>query len=226
MSMYKNLLVLAAIVLAGCDKGTTPPPAGDSYLSLTTNSTWTYQSKNNISMVSGTYTLKVTGRDSVVNGKTYKVFSNSGAENEYYVQVGSDYYQYANFKAANQKLENLYLKSNVNVGASWDQNISILVPGTSTTLSGTLTNKIEEKGISYTVGSTTYTNVIRVKSSIGPISIPGIPTAITPVTDINSYYAPKVGRIYARSKVSFTVPGFTPVNSDDELILQSSDIKP
>jgi hypothetical protein len=226
--MKKYLLILAALPLiaADCNKETEPVAPAVSFMPTTTNSTWTYDTKNVITSASGSFTLKVIGKDSSISGKTYSVLSNTAGGNEYYAKIGSDYYQYANFAAANQKLELLYLKDNVNAGLSWDQTISITVPGLPTTLTGTLTNKIEEKGISYTVGGKTYTNVIRVKSSIGPVTIPGVPIPITPVTDINSYYAAGVGRIYTRTKISITIPSVTPFNSDDEVTLKSYTIVP
>lgn len=220
------MLAIIPLFAADCNKEVDPIAPSVSFLPITTNSTWTYDSKNNITAATGSFTIKVTGKDSSIAGKTYKVFSNTAGANEYYAKSASDYYQYTNFAVANQQLELLYLKDNVNAGLSWDQTISITVPGLPTTLTGTLTNKIEEKGISYTVGGKTYTNVIRVKSSIGPVTIPGVPIPITPVTDINSYYAAGVGRIYTRTKISITIPTVTPFNSDDEVTLKSYTIVP
>jgi len=228
MTIKEDVLILATIPMlaADCNKEVEAVAPTVSLLPVTTNSTWTYDTKNNITTATGTFTLKVTGKDSSIAGKTYKVFSNTAGGNEYYTQGASDYYQYANFAAANQKLELLYLKDNVNAGLSWDQTISITVPGLPTTLTGTLTNKIEEKGITYSVGGKTYSNVIRVKSTIGAITIPGLPTAITPITDINSYYAAGIGRIYTRTKISITIPTVTPINTDDEVTLKSYTIVP
>ncbi len=226
--MKKYLVILAAMPLlaADCNKETEPAPPAASFLPVTTNSTWTYDTKNNITSATGSYTLKVTGKDSVIGTKTYKVFSNTGGGNEYYAQIGREYFQYAVFAATNQKVELLYLKDNLNAGLSWDQTISITVVGLPTTLTGVLTNKIEEKGISYTVGGKTYSNVIKVKTTIGAITIPGLPTAITPVTDIYSYYAAGVGRIYTRTKINITIPSVTPINVDDEITLKSYTIVP
>jgi hypothetical protein len=225
--MKKYLVMLAAMPLlaADCNKETDPAPPPVSFLPVTTNSTWTYDTKNNINSATGTYTLKVTGKDTSIGSKTYKVCSKTAGENEYYLKSGSDYYQFANFAVANQKVELLYLKDNVNPGLSWDQTISITVPGLPTA-TATLTNKVEEKGISYTVGGKTYSNVIRVKSTIGAITIPGLPTAIIPITDINSYYAAGIGRIYSRTKISITIPTVTPINTDDEITLKSYTIVP
>jgi hypothetical protein len=61
---------------------------------------------------------------------------------------------------------------------------------------------------------------------MGNITIPGLPVAITPVTDINTYYAAGVGRIYNRSKVNIVIPTQPTINTDDETSLRTYTIVP
>jgi hypothetical protein len=188
-------------------------------------SSWTYDTKNNISSATGSFTLTATSKDSSFNGRTYRVVSSTAGANVYFAKSGSDYYQLANFEALNQQLELLYLKDGLSVGTSWDQNISVNIPAIgSTTVK--LTNTVVANLNSYTVNGKIYSNVIQIKTVMGNITIPGLPLAITPVTDINSYYAAGIGRIYNRSKVNIVIPTQPTINTDDETSLRTYTIIP
>ncbi len=188
-------------------------------------SSWTYDTKNNISSATGSFTLTATSKDSSFNGRTYRVVSSTAGANVYFAKSGSDYYQLANFEALNQQLELLYLKDGLSVGTSWDQNISVNIPAIgSTTVK--LTNTVVANLNSYTVNGKIYSNVIHIKTVMGNITIPGLPLAITPVTDINSYYAAGIGRIYNRSKVNIVIPTQPTINTDDETSLRTYTIIP
>jgi hypothetical protein len=65
---------------------------------------------------------------------------------------------------------------------------------------------------------------MQIKSTIGPLTIPGVPLPITPVSDITSYYSNNVGRVYTRSKVNITIPTVPAINIDEETTLKSRNI--
>lgn len=223
---YAWLLLLTLPLLAAqCNKETTPTPAATDYQPAKAGSTWTYDTKNNINSTSGSFTLTATSKDSVFNGRTYRVVTNTAGANVYFAKSGSDYYQLAKFDALNQQLELLYLKDNLSVGASWEQNVTISIPGVGNT-TVKLTNTVQANDISYTVNGKSYSKVVHVKTVMGNITIPGLPTAITPVTDINTYYAAGIGRIYNRSKVNIVIPTQPTINTDDETSLRTYTIVP
>ncbi len=174
-----------------------------------------YQATNNLTAAVTTYTVTSTSRDSAINGKSYHVFTNSaGSPNEYYNITGDDYYTFRSLGAAlaNLTVESIYLKSNAAVGASWSQVVNVPVQGLPGTVPATITNTIAETGAGRTVNSIAYTNVIRVTTTL---SVQGLPAgSIT--TDIQSYYAPKVGLIESKNKIS--APILT-VNVDQNTIL-------
>ncbi len=224
--MQKSWLLIALFGLLGCSKeeGTEATPQ-ENYQPGKANSSWTYDTRNNITSATGSFVLTHTGRDTSINSRTYSVYSISGAGNTYFARSGSDYFQYTSFVGTDQKLELLYLKGNVAAGLSWDQDITISIPGLGS-ITAKVTNKVEEKGISYAVGGKTYTDVVRIKSTIGAVTLPGVPIPITPVTDINTWFANGVGRIYNRSKVNITIPTVPAINIDEETSLRSYTIVP
>lgn len=213
----------AALLLVSCSKdddSSPNPPTGDPYMTLNAGDTRDFQrTVNNPPTSPETYRVTTTGRDTVVGSRTYRVFESTGGPNQYYNISGSDYYTFADVGGALQGvlLENRYLSTSLNTGASWNQDFdNISIPGIGGTVSGTLTNKIEAKGLTYTVpGFATYTNVIQVSSTVNNIVAtveitPGVPFPVNipadqVYTNIQSYYAPKVGMIHNNSIISFNI---------------------
>lgn len=195
-------------------------------MSTTANSTWLYENINNIATpgpITTTYTLTSTNRDTVINGRSYHVYTNSnGNISEYYNISGSEYYQYRDLPSilGGGKVEALYLKDNLAVGGTWSQNFSILFSGVTVPI--TLTYSILEKGGAKTVNGINYTDVIGVRTSIA-VNNPLIPpTAVT--SDIKSYYARKVGLIQSENKVVVNFMGINQT-TDTRQNLKSADIK-
>ncbi len=220
--MNKLIVFCTILILSGCDcnKTVTEPPAPATFLPVTAGSSWTYSTQSYAPAPSiGSFTLKATAKDTMISNKTYKVFTNTNADNEYYSVTGTDYFQLGNLAALNQRLELLYLKDAA-VGTTWTETKTITFPGVTTPINLPLNYSITEKGISYTVGSKTFTDVTHVKITIGTLTVMGFP--ITPVSDFNYYYARGIGRIYARTKLTISVPlaGIN-INNDDELKLTS-----
>jgi hypothetical protein len=219
--MKKILIpVLALFVLANsCKKKTTEEPvAEEKYMSLTAASTWNYTQLNNLTGIGTFYTLTSTNRDSTANGRSYHVFTNSSAANEYYAISGTDYFTFrtlgANFGGTSNEIA--YLKTGVAIGASWTQTVPVTVAGIP--LSVTLTNTYTSKETQKVVLGKIYYNVIHVTTTM---SIPGA----TVVTDIHSYYAPKVGLISNTNKITISAVGFPTQTTDQTTNLITSDIK-
>ena len=228
--MKKLLLItlVSSFILVSCSKDDddpVPTPGTDKYMTSTVGSTWNYSyTDDNDPSNNDTYTVTSINKDTSANAKSYHVFTNSGSDNEYYNITGNDYYTLQAFSLAGTDtiLENLYLKDNAALNFGWLQTYTVDVSGTD--IEVRLTNKIEEKGITKTVGSTVYTNVIHIVTTIDiPIlvTLPGSSLS----TDIHYYYAPKVGLIQNDSKIDLVAPLLTlDEHTDVHTILQSATI--
>ena len=212
MKKIATLAFLVCILCISCQKNNNPDSTTvENFMNMKAGSIWNYETINNIPPpTTSLYSLSSTSRDSSIDSKNYHVFINSGSgASEYYRVSGSDYYTYQSLPAAlgGTKVENLYLKAGAAVGASWAQTYNITY--NTFPLAVTITNKIEEKGISRTVNGSTYNNVIHVSTSI---AIGGIPAASL-LSDIDYYYAPNYGMIENTSKININYIGI--VNNSD-----------
>ena len=91
----KNTVLIALVALllgfnSSCKKKDSTPPSTtpQNFQPVSAGSTWTYATVSN--GVSGSYTITATGNDSTINGKVYKIFTNSAGPNEYYYKTGND----------------------------------------------------------------------------------------------------------------------------------------
>lgn len=204
-----SFLAIFALVLASCsDDDPTPGPSGTSYMAMTAGSTWNYRATDNSTPTptSTDYTMTSTNRDTLVApGRTYHVFENSMGANQYFNITGSDHYDFQGLPPdlGGTNVENLYLKAGAAVGTTWSQPIPADVPGFGT-VTVTVTNKIDAKGIAHTVNGIDYSNVIRVFTSFS-VPIPGV----TIVSNVQSYYAPQVGLIENTTEVDISAFGTT-----------------
>ncbi len=217
------------LVTISCGKSNNPaPPAGsvDKYMSITTGSTWTYDVITNPGTTGATTAIdivSVTGTDTTVeqgtaNQRIYRIFKHTnGNVSDYYNITGSDYYRYQTLPLNNVKIQNNYLKDNAAVGTSWSQTVNVTIAGLGV-VPILVANSIVEKGISKTVNGTNYSNVITVKTDLSTSLSPG---AI--VSDIKSYYAPKVGLIQGDYKVTVALAS---VNINIQTLLKTSVIIP
>ena len=226
----KNVLLRAltiSLFIISCKSEDHPDPIQQpvTYMPVTAGSTWNYELINNTPPATPqTFTLTSTTRDSAINGKQYRVFTNSISANEYYNITGNEYYNFRNLPAAlgTSSVEYLYLKDNAGVNSSWSQTYPITVSGV--TLNAILTNTVTEKGISKTVKGATYNDVIHVTTTVG-INIGGIPLPASAITsDIQSYYAAKIGMIQSVNKIKLDYAGFKD-SANQQISLNSYDIK-
>ena len=226
MHIKKTFFAFLALFFAviSCKKSeTTTPAVVYKYMSSTSGSTWQYSMTNNLTATTTNYTRTSTTRDSTINGRAYHVFTNSSTGgSEYYFTTGNDYYNFRTLglNLGNATFEDNYLKDNSPAGTSWAQSLSLIVPGVPFPVPITVTYTIAEKGINRTVNSIAYTDVIHISGTITSSLIP----AANLTTDINNYYARKVGMIETSNKFNLNFMGITQ-NTDNKTILLLSDIK-
>jgi hypothetical protein len=200
-----------AFFFAGCSKetpNTNPPVTSDAYLNTTAGSTWTYHEDNSsgATPTSSDYTVTSTDKDSTVGSRKYHIYNFSYGGSRYLNISGNDYYQFDSIAGSNGTiLERIYLKDNLDAGATWSQDFNINYPGLPVTAPLKITNKIVEKGISRTVNSIEYKNVIHVSTSLSSSVIPE--ASLT--SAIDSYYAPKYGLIEGTTKINLNFLGIS-----------------
>ncbi len=227
--MNKNTYIYVALAVTifftQCKKddgiNTDPVPVKD-YMPVTTGSTFTYQ--NTTGTTVSTYTLTVSGKDTTFNAKTYKIFTSTDSVNRYRAKVSSDYYQLASIPMINiANFENLYLKENAAINDTWTDKVQVPNPtNPAQTFTASLTNKMMEKGIAYTVDGKSYENAIHIKLSLSVnVPIPGLPIPLT--IDLGGgdmYYALGVGMIKNKLNISSSNPllTFPPISTEDVLI--------
>lgn len=208
--------LLLSLLTVSCSKdddggGTT----ADIYLNTAAGSSWTYQDYDNTTPAAPPveYSVTSTNRDTTVGSKTYHIYTNNSTGASIY--NGRSGNEYSAFEALPAELggstvDNIYLRAAANVNASWTQNYAINFGGFPLTV--TVTNKIIEKGISKTVNSNSYNNVIHVKTDLAIGGLP--PGFVTFTTDIHQYYAPNHGMIETNARIDVTITG-SPTETTD-----------
>ena len=198
--MKKILLpALFFIAFTQCKKSSDGPViVTDNYLPLTVGTNWTYISDGVSSK------LTVTNKDTVALGRTYKVVSNNNGGNQYHGKDGNNYYRFATFQGIlPDGVEELYLKSDQAVNASWQFTVNVMVSGFPVPVTAKYT--IAEKGIAKTVQSKNYTDVVHVVLALSsPLGTAG---------GGDFYYAKGIGMI--SSQLTVTVPGSTTSNTTE-----------
>ncbi len=204
--MQKNLLICVALLIilsaGNCKKNNgnvTPVDQGD-YQPLTVGSEWNYTTTGTTASgpVNSVFKLTVLNKDTVSSGKTYKVFSNSVAQNEYYNKSGNDYNRISFFAALPQPVEVLSLKDNLALGGSWSEIENVTISGVSVPVN--LNFVVEKNTFDTTMDGTTYKDVIKIR--ITP-AITGVPIT----SDITYYYGRKVGLFYNKTIAAIPLAG-------------------
>ncbi|MES2265491.1 MAG: hypothetical protein V4520_01945 [Bacteroidota bacterium] len=139
---------------------TTNPNANDSYLPITTGSSWTYES--DLTGVVQSSEAHITGVITTINGQNYYEVKSATPGNEnalqYYYVKDKKYKIMATTVREKVTVEFFILDDNLKVGDEWTATMSPdgLVNG----VPGRTVSKIIESGITKTVRNKTYTNVI------------------------------------------------------------------
>ena len=205
-----------------CKKESSKIPNGGSknnYQPTTAGSEWNYRVTGTSNYI---YTLRAEDRDSLINNRPYRVFTNDKDPTEYYYKTGGDCFRYSRPPEFNfQPVDMLYLRDYLAAGEEWLEVKTIKVPiaGVDVNVNAEVTIKIEEKDISYTVNGVTYKNVIHlsVKPEFKALLVP-----IGNTNDIHYYYADNIGMIY--NKTMLKVPSAN-VDINKEVKLTSYSIK-
>lgn len=210
-----SCLTAATLFISSCQKDdlteTTPTPTILDYSHLTTGSNWTYKYTEG-SAAPDTFKLTVLAKDTVANGRTYKVLSSSdGAKNNYMAKTGNNYYRFASFPAFGLvDVEELYLKDNEAVNATWNKAVSFIYLGNP--YNANLVYVVKGKDQSRTVNGKPFSRVIHVKLDIS-VSLNGLSL---PLGGGDFYYAEGIGMI--ESQIAVKPPVGDPYNSSQILI--------
>lgn len=228
--MQKNLLFFTLLLItlsaSNCKKNpdTTPPVTTD-YQPLTTGSEWNYTVTGTNA---GTFKVTATSKDSVISGRTYKVFTNSSAANEYYYKSSGDYFRYNSIKELNNQLvEVLYLKDNLAKNQQWTElktvSINVGPPLGTVPVTVQFVFTVTEKGIDYIVNGVTFKDVIKITAVPAfSVLVGGVPNTIPSTSDLQYFYSKNVGLIY--SKTILTIPAAS-INASSETKLGAYIIK-
>ena len=230
----KKLLIIPTFLLVlftSCKKSKPDPVATDPFITLTSGTTWNYQTTDNATSVVTPYTLTATSIDTTINSKTYRIFNSvdaSGTTEAYYNQTGNDYYEYTQLSAQLPKIDLKYLNDAAEVGTTWSQPISDTILGFPVTAN--IKNTILAIGGTETVNNKTYSNVIRAKTEVTDLTPAGLATIVS--QNITACYAPKYGLIKRDFALHITrvnsIPTLPPVdviNKNTTNILMSSSIQ-
>lgn len=218
--MQKTLFIctiLSIVLSAGnCKKSSTPDPGttASTYQPTTTGSEWSYTTTGTTASgpVNTSFKLTATSKDSVSNGKTFRVFTNTAGANEYYNKSGTDYSRISVFAGLPQPVEVLYLKSNLGAGATWSEVKN--VPGFPVPVN--LTYTVVKYNFDTSVNGLAFQDVIRIK--VKP-EISGLPIE---ENDISYLFAKDIGMIY--NKVVLRI-NMAAMNVNTETILKTFTIK-
>lgn len=224
MKKILSIALLAGVLISSCkdDDDPVPPATTANFQPTTAGSTWTYEFKNTTTPSQNhNFTLTATSKDTTVGTKTYKVFTRTDGENEYYYASGADYYQFGGIAGITDRTELLYFKSNVEAPNGWDETKSVVIPGLGTA-SVKMSYTIVEKLASFSVEGKSYANVVHVKVDLSNISVSGFPVPVAS-QDLHFYYADGVGRIKSQIKINIPAAG---LNSDNETSLKAYTIVP
>ncbi|MDB5192431.1 MAG: hypothetical protein JWQ96_1994 [Segetibacter sp.] len=201
---FLNFFIAAfmVVVFTRC-KDDTVTPTTPNFSPVSANSTWTYRNENN-----STYTLTATNRDTTINTKTYRVFTNSSGGFQYMGKSVDSYYRFGIIAAiGGTGTEELYLKDNLAVNGTWSDTKQVTIPNFGP-VNANLGYTIKSKGGTKVVSGRTFNNVVHVKLDI---SVSGLG-----IGGGDFYYAEGVGMI--ENAISITVPGQPAVNTSQVLI--------
>lgn len=196
-------------MLVACKKDKDGAPAPPDYMPMTAGSTWTYQPS-----VGASYTLTATNKDTLTEGRTFKVFSNSNGRNRYRLKSANEYYQLTVIPQISKKgFAELYLKDNQPVGAKWKSTIPVSIPNIPLPLMADLNYAVKAIDTVRTVNNQLYKKVIRVRLDVSFASFGSLGSG-------DLYFADKVGLI--ESSVQIGVQGQQFTNLSEKLTSYSN----
>jgi hypothetical protein len=254
--MKKLLFACFSLLILGtsCKKsGAGSGSGGTAFMTLTSGSTWNYKETNLNNSTSADYTLTATSKDSLVNGRSYRVFTinrNGANSSDYYNISGGTYYQFTNLSPLLPRFEYRYLVDNApnwsdplqqKIGNDVLSQIPNIPSGTEVIISATVKNVLEDGQASLTVNGVNYTGLKKVKTTLESINVSlkvsGLPipnTIEVKQNQISSYYAAKKGLVKRETKLQIgiqvnipgqQIPAFDILNINTNNELMSTNIQ-
>ncbi len=204
MRLFFSMILLSSILFS-CGKEKTDVNQSAVYFNGNAGSNWTYQPSQGPA-----YTITATSRDTTALGVSYKVYSSTDGQSRYRAKVGNEYFQ---FLVVPQILPNgvneLFLKDNQPVGATWSISQSVSVPNIPIPVTVTLGYTIRTKDTTMTINNKAFTKVIKVGQDITVQGFGNIGSG-------TFFYADKVGLI--KSDVTVTIPGQAASNASESIV--------
>lgn len=207
------IFVFVTLSSSNCNKKSNQTPEPEfTYQPTTAGSQWNYTTTGTAggTPVNTSFVLTATSKDTVSNGRTYKVFTNSAGANEYYNKSGSDYYRISSLAALPQALEVLYLKDNQPAGFVWSETKNFTITGVPIPIPATLTFTNTRVKYDTSFNGNNFKDVIRVRLSV---SIPGL---VIDNNDITYLFAKNVGMIANKVNIRVAAAGID-VNTETKL---------
>lgn len=196
-TLFFSTILFIVLSAGNCKKPSNPDPGtpAATYQPTTTGSEWNYTTTGTTASgpVNTSFKLTATSKDSVANGNTFRVFTNSAGANEYYVKVGNEYSRISDFPGMNQRIELLYLKDNLSAGSSWSESKTI------GPVAGTVTYTIIGTKFDTSFSGNDFKEVIRVKV------YPEVPGLTFQENNITYLFAKNVGMISNKVRLKSTM---------------------
>lgn len=223
--MQKTLFVCTILFIlltaSNCKKSSSGTSQSGDYQPLTAGSQWDYTVTGSNA---GSYRVTILNRDTTINGKSYRIASNSASVNEYYAKFNGEYLRFNKFaELNNQIVELLYLKDNLAKGQTWTEvkTVNATISGLgSVPVTATLVFTIAEKGIQHVVDGVTFKDVIKV-TVVPSFTAFGSPVPVN-ASDLQYFYARNVGLINSKINIVISVAG---VNTNSETKIGAYTIK-
>ncbi|HEX6333696.1 MAG TPA: hypothetical protein VFZ78_05690 [Flavisolibacter sp.] len=200
---YVYVLALSAVFLS-CKKSDDDEPGPPDFSPMTAGSTWTYQPSQGAA-----YTLTATNRDTLIGSRNYRVISSTTGMNQYWAKNVNEYYKFGVVPGTTGSgIEELYLKDNQPVNTIWQSNQVFNVPGVPIPIVATLKYTIKGTGLSRTVNSVTYDNVIQVRLDVSVATLGSLGGG-------DAWYASGVGMIENNLQLAY---GTTQIANSAEIL--------
>lgn len=221
MKKYFLVFTTALSFLFSCKKSDTTATTADTYLPNSIGSNWTYQITTPPATVN-TVKFTVSNRDTTANSKSYNVITGSNGTNQYYNKTGNDYFTLRTVGTSGS-LELLFLKDNVNAGATWNTSQVLTgltgLPGGITSVTIVTAYTLQEKGSTRTILTKLYTDVIKVRADLSA-TVPLFGSLSFGFAEF--YFSKNIGLIESNIQIANPAAG---ININEVYRLQSHEIK-
>jgi hypothetical protein len=197
MKKIAILTLLSLFLFSSCKKDDTLTPPSKNYFPASKGSFWNLNSTA-VKTNNGDYTLTATGTTKVINGKTYEVLTTTATvptTESYIRREGSKIFGYAEQTIQGTKinLDKQIMDNDAVVGTTWETSSPVTINGF--TITNIFKSTVTGVGLTRTVNSKVYTDVISIKE-VQSYEIGG---AISPFDNTEFYFANGIGGIESKS---------------------------